>query len=402
MDATLDDAPCGFLTFGDDGVIRSANAGVARLLGCSAAALIGRKFEALLSIAGRIFCQTHFLPLLTLQGEANEIFLTLRAVDGSDVPMLVNARRCVENGGAETLCALMPVPGRKRYESELIAAKRAAEEALAKTEGLQELTRELEQSRQDLDRQVSRLSAVHADLARFSEVVSHDMQEPARKMAIFADLIRRGDGAALSPAGAMAVERITAASERLTGLIASLQQYVSVDARAALPQPCDLNALVEAARAKVEAEAAGVEIVFSAGPLPVVVGQAAQLELLAYHLIGNAVRFRKEGAAAAIAVDADVIRQNSYRSTEGKYRYAEFARIRFSDRGRGFDKAYEEYVFQLFERADGGDGGSGLGFGLALCRRIVESHGGSMSAKGVVGEGARFEVVLPVGDVSEA
>ena len=191
MDVLLDEAPCGFLIFNDEGVITQANKTLEIWLGFTSGELIGNKLESLLSIAGRIFYQTHFFPLLKLHGKAEEIFLTLRSKALDDVPVLVNATRREHNNVTQNHCVLLPVYQRKKYEEELLNARRTAEQALNNNERLLKATEELEHSKQELDRQVTRLSWINEDLVEFSHVISHDIQEPIRKIAMFSDMIDR-------------------------------------------------------------------------------------------------------------------------------------------------------------------------------------------------------------------
>lgn len=96
----LDNAPCGFVEFADDGAILYANATLAEWLGLSnSQQLVGRKFDSILTVANRIFFQTHFFPMLTLNGGVEEIFLSLRAHDGASVPVVATAKRLPSPGG---------------------------------------------------------------------------------------------------------------------------------------------------------------------------------------------------------------------------------------------------------------------------------------------------------------
>lgn len=135
-------------------------------------------------------------------------------------------------------------------------------------------------------------------------------------------------------------------------------------------------------------------IIINADRLPVVEGHCDQFSLLFYHLISNSIQFRKEDGATKISIEADSIQQNRYRNIKGKYQYTDFVRITFSDNGKGFEPQYARYIFQLFEKAH--PDAPGMGFGLALCKKIVENYYGSITAKSAVGEGARFTILLPV------
>jgi PAS domain S-box-containing protein len=129
MDELLNTAPCGFLAFSDDGTIVTANATLLGWLGYAGGELCGRHLESVLPPGGRIFYQTHFFPLLKLHGKAEEIYLSLRAASGEDVPVLVNAARRERGGLAVNDCVFVTMRQRRRFEDEILAAKREAEEA---------------------------------------------------------------------------------------------------------------------------------------------------------------------------------------------------------------------------------------------------------------------------------
>jgi PAS domain S-box-containing protein len=147
MDDLLNEAPCGFVTFGDDGTIRQTNATLPRWLGYEPDALTGRHIETLLAPGGRVFYQTHLFPLLKFHGKAEEIYLSLRTRTGDDLPVLVNALRRTDSPSPENHCVFVPMRQRHRYEDELLQAKKAAEAA----------TRELS-ARMEREASVNRIS----------------------------------------------------------------------------------------------------------------------------------------------------------------------------------------------------------------------------------------------------
>src|SRR3712207_6925004 len=107
MELSLDNAPCGVLIFTDDGHVASVNATLCRLLGYEREELVGAHLQAILSPGARVFYQTHFFPLLKLQGEVEEVYMALRAKGGEEVPFLVNARRQERAGRVENDCVLV-------------------------------------------------------------------------------------------------------------------------------------------------------------------------------------------------------------------------------------------------------------------------------------------------------
>jgi anti-anti-sigma regulatory factor len=129
MDELLNNAPCGFLSLADDGRVLAANATLLGWLGYEEGELTGRHFESVLPPGGRIFYQTHFFPLLKLHGRAEEVYLSLRPRAGGDLPVLANAARRERGGSPVNDCVLVPMRQRRRFEEELVAARREAEEA---------------------------------------------------------------------------------------------------------------------------------------------------------------------------------------------------------------------------------------------------------------------------------
>ena len=116
----LDQAPCGFVSFRDDGTIVYANATLGRLLGVDVHELVGQSFEKILTVPARIFYQTHFFPLIKLHGRAEEIYFTLRAKSGAPVHVLANAARTEVTGAVRIDCVMLRIHERQKYEQELL------------------------------------------------------------------------------------------------------------------------------------------------------------------------------------------------------------------------------------------------------------------------------------------
>src|SRR5687767_5154484 len=150
IDPLLDTAPCGFLSFADDGTLRVVNRTLCDMLGYPADELAGRHVEMVMTIGTRIFYQTHFFPLLRLHGHAEEIFLLLRAKSGEDLAAIANAVRRERDGGWITDCVLLQVKERRKFEDALLKARKDAEEA---TKAAHAHRREVEEANELLERQ---------------------------------------------------------------------------------------------------------------------------------------------------------------------------------------------------------------------------------------------------------
>ena len=182
MDDLLDTAPCGFLSFDDDGKLVMINATLRQMLGYEEAALLGRPISTLFSTAGRIFFHTHFYPLLKLQGGLQEMYFSLQCQNGDELAVLVNAVHRQRAGRFVNDCVLMPVRQRSLYEDAILKAKQAAEEAsrlesqtnAMLEERIRTRTAELIESREQLRQFSSRLrDMLEEERARISRQV-HD------------------------------------------------------------------------------------------------------------------------------------------------------------------------------------------------------------------------------------
>jgi diguanylate cyclase (GGDEF)-like protein len=130
LDDILDTAPCGFLSLTDDGTIVLINSTLLELLEYSLEQTIGKKIGFLLPVASQIFYQTHFLPLLKLNGKANEIYFSFKSRSRVNIPMLVNAVRKNRNEQIYNDCILIPIHQRIKYEDEILKAKKMADAAI--------------------------------------------------------------------------------------------------------------------------------------------------------------------------------------------------------------------------------------------------------------------------------
>jgi phosphoserine phosphatase RsbU/P len=392
MDHTIDNAPCGYVTFDDDGVVLEVNRTLTAMLGYERTDIEGQPFEKMLTVANRIFYQTHFFPLLRLHGKAEEIFLTLRSKSGAHVPVLANAARREDAATFVNVCVVIPVMQRQKYEEEILHAKRTAEEALNNNEELTTAKKELEQRAHELDRKISLLKNKNDELITLASVLSHDLREPARKISVFQSLLQRDHLESLTPSGRRLLEQIGAESIQTTQLLQTLEQYISLDTREEKSTHVDLNAVLKRARKQVERFSPDT-LTLRSGHLPTIEGYESQLEVMFFNLIENAVKFAQPEVPLEVTVECTTLQSNSFSAIEGKYRYVDFARITLSDNGIGFEPRYGEYVFKMLTQIDKRT--PGLGNGLAICRKVVSSHLGSITVKSRPGEGTTFTIMLP-------
>jgi sigma-B regulation protein RsbU (phosphoserine phosphatase) len=393
MDSLLNYAPCGFLSFRDDGIIISVNHTLKEILGYQEDRLEGRNIESILTVASRIFYNTHFFPLIRLHSKADEIFFSLLGKDKKDIPVLTNAVRKLIGGVHENQCVFIPIHQRKRFEEEILAARKLAEETLKKNQSLISLTEKLETHSLELDKQLSKLEAINQDLVQLNRVISHDLQEPIRKIQIFTDILSRNTEVSANPKNKKALTTIRNSSDRLRQLISVLEHYVSIDINKDIVE-VDLNRILHSAKEKAVSQKQFNDFNFFNEVLPVVEGYPEQLELLFYHLISNAIDYREPSRKLTLHVTSVVMQENVFRSIKNRYKYTDHVKITLADNGIGFDNDYKNYVFDLLKKLDSHT--KGIGLGLPLSKKIVDNHSGVINVQSETGQGTEFNILLPL------
>jgi sigma-B regulation protein RsbU (phosphoserine phosphatase) len=390
MDAYLDQAPCLCFAIRDDGTVAGINDAFCTRTGYTSEEVISRKSDFLFTISTRIFQQTHLLPLLKMQGYAEEIYMTLQAKDGQRLPVLINAERKTTGAEAVTIYAGIIVHNRKKFEDELVAAKKAAEAALHENTNLQQAKNELQAYAEQMDRQMDLITKQNEELRQFNRVVTHDLQEPVRKLLIFSDMMQ---GTTDAKTGMEAIERVRKVSQQMHAVLSGLQQYVWLTEASIHPTLAAIDALLPEVTQQLETEFPGVTLSITKEEIPPIEADQDQMQFLLHQLLSNAVQFRKQGDNVQIQILADTLLLNKFRKVEGKYAYKPFLKLQIRDKGIGFDPVYKEQVFGLFRRLHPE---SGRGIGLSLCRKIVENHHGTITIDTKKGEGTTVCITLPV------
>jgi PAS domain S-box-containing protein len=238
----------------------------------------------------------------------------------------------------------------------------------------------LEEERATLAAQLVRSNQ---ELEEFASVASHDLQEPLRKIRAFSDRLVSRHAERLGDAAADLV-RIQDAAARMQVLIDDVLAYSRVDRRPAGFGAVDLAEIVAATTAEFQEQLDSVGGTLRLGNLPVIDGDVGELRQLFENLLSNAIKFRRPDKPLRIEVFEDDSLSNSGESI-----------VVFADNGVGFEDQYAEKVFSIFKRLHGRSEYPGTGIGLAICRKIVGRHGGTIRAMGTPGEGARFVIALP-------
>ena len=390
----LETLPCGFITFTDTGIIQNINETLIRLLGYSQRSeLENKNLETIFTLATRIFNQTHFQPLLHIQGKASEIFLSLKTKDNQTVPVICNAVRKLEDGIPTYHCIFFPIEKRGQYEQELIQARKQAQDALKENEELIAAKKELEAYRIDIDRRISHLSQVNEDMGQFSKVASHDLQEPIRKIAIWSDKMLTSGKENFSEATLNTLRNIHKECVRLRTLTINLEKYISLDKPTDLLTPIDLNDIIrnEFNAATTQSGLTGIRL--SAATLPVIEGYPTQIGQLFYAIFGNLIRFRAPTQPLAIDIKGQIEKTNSYQSTREQYRYIDTLKLTLTTND-GKDTGSKDFVYLMNKKTN--IQSVELDFGFASCRKIVSNHFGSIFATIEDGNTTQLTLSLPL------
>ena len=247
----------------------------------------------------------------------------------------------------------------------------------------------------------AKLEQSNRELQEFAYVASHDLQEPLRKVQAFGDRLEKKCADALSDEGRDYVSRMKNAAGRMQNLINDLLTFSRVATKTQPFREVDLKTVIEevASDLEVRIEQTGgrVEI----GELPMLYADPLQMRQLFQNLIGNALKFHRADAAPLVKVYAETVSATgaSFSLNGEEIRTAgdeSFCRIVIEDNGIGFDEKYLDRIFTVFQRLHGRMEYEGSGIGLAVCRKIVERHGGQITAKSKEAEGATFYIDLPV------
>jgi light-regulated signal transduction histidine kinase (bacteriophytochrome) len=234
-------------------------------------------------------------------------------------------------------------------------------------------------------------------LQEFAFVASHDLQEPLRKIRTFGDLLVKEYMGRLEHKGADYIERMQHAAERMQNLIQDLLAYSRVNTKPAPFSPVDLkhtaHEVVTDLEARILETGAQVEI----GDLGTVKADPPQMRQLLQNLIGNALKFHGKGKPL-IKVHGRKVAPLNKKPRKSLNQWYE---ILVEDNGIGFDEKYLDRIFVPFQRLHSRMDYEGTGMGLAICRRIVERHGGTITAKSMPGKGATFITTLPLNQTTQ-
>lgn len=247
---------------------------------------------------------------------------------------------------------------------------------------------ERKQVERSLQKYAAELERSNRELQDFAYVASHDLQEPLRKIQIFGERLQAKYGDILDDTGRDYLARMDSAARRMKLLIDNLLTFSRVTTTGARPfSAINLSEVVEGVLQDLEARIAETGATIIVDELPTIEADPMQMRQLFQNLLGNALKFHREGVPPEISISSNCDPETN--------EVRPMCHITIADNGIGFEQEYANRIFGVFQRLHARAEFEGTGVGLALCRKIVERHQGSICAEGIPGAGARFIVTLP-------
>ena len=226
------------------------------------------------------------------------------------------------------------------------------------------------------------LERSNEDLREFASIASHDLQEPLRKIIGFGIRLKKDCSPFLDDKGKDYLERMERSAQKMQQFVNELLQYSKVTASPTRHHPVDLKDVISQVLTLLESQLEETPPKIEIGPLPVIVSDRMQMVQLFQNLISNALKFHKKDEAPMIRIGHKFLENG-------------FHEIRVQDQGIGFDEKQVERIFKPFERLHGLNEYEGTGMGLAICQKIVQRHGGKMTAQSSPQDGTTFIITLP-------
>jgi PAS domain S-box-containing protein len=372
IEASLDP----LVTISPGGQITDANEATEQVTGVPRGWLVGSDFSDYFTEPER--ARAGYRKVLS-DGLVRDYPLTIRHHDGHTTDVLYNAVVYRNEAGQAqgVFAAARDVTERKRAEAELTRYRERLEELV------QQRTSELETANAHLRRTTAELASSNQELEQFAYVASHDLQEPLRAVTGYLGLIEKQLGDHLEDKARHHLDGAVQGASRMHTLITDLLALSRVGTRGQALELADLNAALDQALEGLGASVRETGSRITRDPLPILSVDASQMAQLFQNLIGNALKFRGE-RPPEIHVSAE--------RKPGQWVFG------VRDNGIGIESQYFERIFLIFQRLHTRRHYSGTGIGLAICKKIVERHGGAIWVESQPGQGSTFYFSIPNGE----
>ncbi len=246
----------------------------------------------------------------------------------------------------------------------------------------------------ELEQNNRNLIATNAELESFNNIVSHDLQEPLRKIQMFISRLEERELEALTEQGREYFARISSSANRMQTLLIDLVNYSRAMKGDRTFKKTDLNSILDDVRQALATDIEDKNAVINSAGLPVLKVIPFQIHQLFVNLISNSLKFHSPSKTPVINIELEKMDEPEIRDGITLHP-KKFAKIAVTDNGIGFRQEFADKIFLLFRRLQK-ESYEGTGIGLAICKRVVENHNGFIFAESRQGKGARFVIYLPL------
>jgi light-regulated signal transduction histidine kinase (bacteriophytochrome) len=243
-----------------------------------------------------------------------------------------------------------------------------------------------------LRQRTEELARSNLDLEQFASLAAHDLQEPLHSIQVFLDLLRVKHGSSLNEQGQGYLDRVTKAASRMQQLLEGLLVYSRIDAPESRGATLSLQHIVEDILADLVAQIETSRAKIHVGELPMIHGDAVHIRQLLQNLIANGLKFHKQEVPPVIHISGMMIQDRRH---AGSGKPGCLCQIKIQDQGIGIPQEHLGKIFGMFKRLHRKDEYEGTGIGLAVCQRIVDQCGGTISVRSTLGTGSTFTVTIP-------
>ena len=370
IEASLDP----LVTIGPSGKISDVNVATEKITGFSRKELIGKNFSDYFTDPEQA---NNGYKQAFQNGSVRDYPLEIKSRDGQTTPVLYNAAvyYAENNEAVGLIAAARDITDQKEAERILKSFNEELDHRVV------ERTAQLSAANAELKVFTAKLERSNRDLQEFAYIASHDLQEPLRKVMAFGDRLLKKYNDNLDETGQDYLRRMRDASGRMQILINDLLSLSRVSTHGKEFSEVDLNIIIHDITADLENQIERTHAHLEISELPVITADETQIRQVFQNLIGNALKFHVENRLPVIKISSKIIDNTCQVSIE--------------DNGIGFDVKYTDRIFKPFQRLHNRDEFEGSGMGLAICRRIAERHGGSITATSTPGEGSVFLVSIP-------
>lgn len=370
-------APCGLIVTKEDGTILRANETFSHWTGFSEPELYSRRFQDLLTMGGRIFHQTHWAPLMKIQGSVAEVKLDLRHRDQHTVTMFLNGVRRENAGGVYHELALFIMADRDKYERELLSARKVAEDLLLQKVAAETALRHAQAELSEAYRKAQRRASFAEQMVA---IVSHDLKNPLTAIKMASDILAQSERTRKET---NMLEHISRSANRAERMIADLLDFTSARVGRGIgvsPSVLDLHEFVDKCVSELRVAFPQATLIHRSVGTGSTQLDADRVQQVIGNLVGNSVAYGDLSQPIAITSELD----------------SDGACISVHNYGAAIPAELMSELFEPMTRGtEAGSDMRSVGLGLYIVKEIAKAHGGRVSAHSSEGDGTMFAVCFP-------